>query len=166
MKKILVLIVGLFLWNSAGAQEIVSDFQKKYEKDSEFTIVNITSKMFQLIGAMASNEEMSIIKDLDGLRVLSTDTKTGKHYKNAMSMLNASKYEELMSVEEGKEKVKMFTREKNGTITSLVILTEDGGEFSMIGISGNIDLKRVASLSKTLNIEKLEKLEEVSVSEK
>lgn len=161
MKKLLLVLIGLGVWVSVSAQDFVVDFQKKYEKDAEFTIVNITTKMFQLIGAMASEDEQSIISDLSGLRVLTTEKDSQKHYRNAVSMIDKSDYEELMSVEESNERVRMFTKEKNNLISSLVILTEDGGDFTLIGISGNIDLKKIASLSKTLNIEKLEQLEKV-----
>ncbi|MCD7900300.1 MAG: DUF4252 domain-containing protein [Bacteroides sp.] len=161
MKKVLFLAAGLLLCLSVSAQQFIADFQKKYEKDAEFTIVNITSKMFQLIGSMATTEEQSIIKDLDGLRVITTEKNAEKHYKNAMKMVNSWDYEELMSMEESTEKMRMFTQEKDGLISSLIIVTIDGKEFSLIGISGNIDLKKVASLSKTLNIDKLDKLDEI-----
>lgn len=162
MKKILLLLIGLSVWTFANAQDFVVDFQKKYEKDAEFSIVNITSKMFQLIGAMASEEEQSIISDLSGLRVLTTERDALRHYKNAITMIEKTNYEELISVEEGKEKVRMFTQEKDRMISSLLILTKDENEFTLIGISGNIDLKKIASLSSTLNIEKLGKLEGIS----
>lgn len=161
MKKVLFLLAGLFLCVSMDAQQIIADFQKKYVKEGEFSIVNITSKMFQLIGSMATTEEQKIIKDLDGLRVLSTEKDGDKYYKNALSMIEGSTHEELMSVEDGNEKMRMFTKEKDGWISSLIIVTVDDQEFSMIGITGNIDLQKVASLSKTLNIDKLDKLEEL-----
>lgn len=162
MKKLLIAMVGLLLCVSVNAQQLVADFQKKYEKNANFSVVNITAKMFQLIGSMGTDEEQSVIKDLDGLRVITTEKNAKKHYKNALSMVQAADYEELMNTEEENERMVIYMKEEEEIISSLIILTENMQEFSMIGISGNIDLKKLASLSETLNIKKLNKLESVS----
>lgn len=160
MKKLVFIITTLLLLAAtARGNDIVAEFQKKYEKEAEFTVINISPKMFQLMGAMVDDEEKSIIQDLTGLRMLTSEKNTKKYYNDAMKMLTSSKYEELMSVEDGKDNVRMFTMEKGGIISSLIILIEDDEEFVMIGISGDIDLKKISSLSKTLKIDKLEKID-------
>ncbi|NDV66590.1 DUF4252 domain-containing protein [Bacteroides sp. 224] len=161
MKKILLLLGGLALWTSVCAQDIVADFQQKYEKDASFSCVNITKKMFQLIGAMANTDEQGIINDLDGLRVLNSSQNSQSHYKNALAMMNKSGFEELVSIEEAKEKTQMFTKESKGVISSLVIITENEGEFSMIGIFGKVDLKKISSLANSMNVEGLKALENI-----
>jgi len=161
MKKIGIILIGLMIWGTAGAQEFVSEFQKKHEKDAEFTIVNITSKMFQLIGTMADATEESIISNLDGLRMISSKKNIKKYYKEAASDLARAGHEELMTVESENENIRMYTKDKKGVISSLVIVIENPTEFTLIGISGKIDLKQLASLSKTLNIEHLEKLDSI-----
>jgi len=77
-----------------------------------------------------------------------------------LSKLNASGYEELMTVKEENEEVRFMIREIGGKIAELVMIT--GGEgSSVVSISGDLDLKTIADLSGKMGIEELENLEKV-----
>lgn len=152
------------LVGTMSAQDLVADFLKKFEKETEFSIVNISPKMFELISAMAEDEdneeEVSILKKLTGLKVISAEKNAEKYYKEASRMLVSSDHEELMSVVDGTDNVQMFIKEKKkGVISSLIITIQEPTEFTMIGITGEIDLKQLSTISKTFNIEKLDKVD-------
>lgn len=163
MKKIALLLLGIFLVNAVSAQDLISNFQKKHEKDAEFTIVNITPKMFEMISMMSEdNEEVGIIKSLTGLKVISSTKNPDKYFQDASKMLIASDHEELMSVIDSEDNIQMYIKEKKkGIISSLIITIAEPTEFTMIGITGDIDLKQISKLSKTFNIEQLEKIDSI-----
>lgn len=162
MKKIALLLLGCVLTCTLSAQDVVSNFQKKHEKDAAFTIVNITPKMFEMISMMSDDEEVGIIQSLTGLKVISSTVTPDKYFQDATKMLLSSDHEELMSVIDNGENIHMYIKEKKkGIISSLVIAIGEPTEFTMIGITGDIDLKQISKLSKTFNIEQLEKIDSI-----
>lgn len=163
MKKYVVLFMLLCAGMVVMAQDIVSDFQKKTGNVDDFTLVNISSKMFQMMAGAADTDTQRVIKDLTGLKILTTEKDMAKNYAVALEMLtNQGKtYEELMSVKDKSENVKMFTRETNGVIKELVILVGGKTDFVLMGFSGKIDLKQIAKLSKSVNVDGLEYLEKM-----
>jgi len=157
MKKTGFLFVLCMLCTFAGAQEIVSDFQQKYEKDTEFTLINVSAKMFEMIATTMDVEKDHIIRNLTGFRMISTKDKTQELFKDALKSVESSKHEELVVIQKKDENMRIYTREEKGVITSLVILICNN-EFTMIGLTGKIDLKQLVSLSKTLNINQLDNI--------
>lgn len=163
MKKFVVLLVVLCAAMSVMAQDVVSDFQKKYGNGEEFTNINISAKMFQMMASVAEPETEEIVKNLTGMKVLTAEKDMAKYYQDAVAFVNrsGSGYEELMSVQEKDEDVRMFTKESKGVITELIIIVGGKKDFVLMGITGKIDLKQMAKLSKSMNINGMEYLNRV-----
>lgn len=164
MKKIALLLLGFVLVGTLSAQDLISNFQKKHEKEAEFSIVNITPKMFEMISMMSddNDDEAGFIKNLTGLKLISSKKTPDKYFQDATKMLLASDHEELMSVIDKEDNIHMYVKEKKkGVISSLIIAIAEPAEFTLIGITGDIDLKQISKLSKTLNIEHLEKVDSI-----
>ena len=67
--------IGLFLIGtcSVQAQDLVSDFLAKTKENKVFTQVNISSRMFQMISEITDAETESIIRNLTGMKMLTTE---------------------------------------------------------------------------------------------
>lgn len=163
MKKYIVLFIALFAGMTVTAQDIISDFQKKSGNTDNFTLVNISSKMFQLMASAADEDTQQLIKNLTSLKILTTEKDMAKNYAAALGMLTnqGNTYEELISVQDKDKHVKMFTREANGVIRELVILVKRETDFVLMGFTGKIDLKQIAKLSKSVKVDGLEHLEKI-----
>lgn len=162
MKKLIILMLLCFcgLWSSA--QSMVEDFYNNYGEDVKFTVVNVSAKMFGLIADMTDPETESIIKDLTGFRLLKTEEDAALYHREALLWVkDAGKgYEELMRVQEQqKEDVAIYIREVKGIIVELIVLVNDGREFVLMGFTGNIDLKKISQLSKSIHVSGIEYLE-------
>ena len=70
-------------------------------------------------------------------------------------------YEELMTVKEEAEKVEMYIRENNGSVSELVILVAGEDEFVLMNFTGKIDLKKIAQLTQVVPVEGMEYLDKV-----
>ncbi len=165
--KYLSILFALFLTTgittSAVAQEdAISKYFSKYVDDERFTVVYISGKMFSMINKMEldlDDEEaqavMSVVKDLKGLRILTTDTDGAKFYKEALQTINTKGYETLLEVREGKQQnVKFLVKDSNGGSVLNELLLLVGGEdeeFVMLSFMGNIDLSQVGKLSKAFD---------------
>ena len=169
MKKLFLLPLFLLAAFSTFAQnDAIARFFKKYEDDERFTVVYISPKMFQMIAKIETSDPdwekaRSVIADLGGLRVLTADSVSNglEMYKDALSRVPQNEYEELLTVRDGDEHVRFWIKETNNTINELLLLVGEPGEFTMLSFTGKIDLNKIASLSKSLDVEGMNHLEKV-----
>ncbi|MBL3658008.1 DUF4252 domain-containing protein [Fulvivirga sediminis] len=168
-RSILVLSIGVLLSFSAQGQDAISKFFSKYENDEEFTQVSVNSRMFELFTnlEMESKEDqevMNAISKLKGIRILAKeDAKDGKKlYKEAFQLLPKEEYGELMSVRDGSTDLKFLIKESGGKINELLMISGGEKEFFILSLFGEIDLKQIAKISKSMDIQGLEGLEKLN----
>jgi hypothetical protein len=170
MKKLCFLILCIFLIFPAMAQEdAISKFFGKYEGREDFTTIYITSRMFGLIAQIPESEDeedvMNIIRKLKGLKIITTDEYTGKNqlYQEALKILPKEGYDDLMVIKEGNEQIKFLISEKDGKINEFLMLIGGDDNFFLMSMVGDLNLKDISRLSKTMDIEgfnHLDKLKE------
>lgn len=166
MKSIFSLAIALLISLSASAQtDAIERFFKDYQEDPNFTVVYVSPKMFQMVSkatdGSTDQELASIVKDLKGLRILTTKNDPDKIYKEANKRLNIKEYEELVTVRDKDSNVRFVTKEANGSIQELLLLVGGKTEFVMMSFVGNIDLTKISKLAKKLDIGGAEHLEKV-----
>jgi len=170
MKKLMIGAVMMVLSVAANAQgEAISKFIAKYQDDETFTQVKVSQKMFGLFTNMdvdkpEDKQILDAISKIQGLRVLAKhETRDSRAlYKEALSAIPANSYEELMSVREKDKDMKFYIKELSaGKIGELVMVMGGNDEFMLLSLFGEIDLKKISSIGKKMNIEGLDKLERI-----
>lgn len=155
---------------SASAQngDAISRFFSQYTDDERFTVVYISPKMFQMVSKIETSdpdwEKMrDVVKDLGGLRVLTADSITNgtQLYREALAKIPTGEYSELLTVRDGKENVRIWIKDSGNVIHELLLLVGAPDEFVMLSFTGKIDLDKISTLAKTLDIEGAEHLEKV-----
>ena len=167
MKSIFSLAIALLISMAASAQsDAIERFFQDYQEDPNFTVVYVSPKMFQMISKVTDGSEdkelSSIVKDLKGLRILTSKVNPSKVYTEANKRLNIKEYEELVTVRDKDSNVRFVTKEANGMINELLLLVGGKEEFVMMSFVGNIDLSKIARLAKKLNIDGAEHLEKIN----
>lgn len=171
MKKYLVL-AALFLFPLflQAQNKAITQLFDKYSGKEGFSTVVITKNMFQLFANVESTENddfLKTVKNLDFIKILTTeggvDGKT--FYKEVLSAIPEKDYKELMVIQESDEQVKFLTLEKDGVIRELVMVTGGASESSLIWISGIIDMKTIAKIAQSVNIEGMENLDKAGKKE-
>lgn len=167
MKSIFSMALALCLSLTTSAQaDAIERFFKDYQENNNFTVVYVSPKMFQMVSkATDGNEDKelsSMVKDLKGLRIMTTKLNPDKIYKEANKRLNIKEYEELVTVKDKDSNVRFVTKESNGLISELLLLVGGKDEFVMMSFVGNIDLNKIAKLAKKLNIDGAEHLDKVN----
>jgi len=168
MKKqlILVLILSALAIPMQAQTSPVDDLFEKYDGKEGFTSVYISSKMFSLLSKIDSNDEefRNLVTRINGIRILSIDSAENTARLNfateLMPKLRRNGFEELMTVKEEDDNVFFMIREVGDRIAELVMVTGGRGS-TVVSIRGNLDLKTIASLSKSVGIDELEGLENV-----
>ena len=165
----LVMLVPLGLSAQNAAVDKLFD---KYSGQEGFSTVYISSYMFDMFRNMEnkrqgeSDEEFNnLISKLKGIKIISQED-PGMNgvdfYAEISKELPSGQFRELMVIKEGKQTVKFLAREINGKITELLMISGGAGENALISITGDIDLRTISSLSRSMHIEGLENLDELN----
>jgi len=166
MKKLVFVITLLSITSLAFGQQVVTKYMDKYEGDETFTKVSVSSKMFSLFSEMEGSEEdeqlfYDITSKLKGMKVVASEKVSNPKalYDGAISDVNKAGFEELMTVKDAEENVKISIREKGGVIEELIMVAGGKEKFAMVSIYGEIDLKQISKLASLMRVNQLKYLE-------
>jgi len=167
------LIAFLGMSVSAQSQDAISKYFEKHMDDENFTVVYISAKMFQLLGKLEIDElddgetqaVLEVVKDMRGLRVLTTDVNAKQMYDEAKATINTKGYEVLMTVRDEGDDVQFLIKDSGDMeiINELLLLVGSEEEFVMVSFVGMISLDKISKLANVLDVEgaeHLDKLEE------
>jgi hypothetical protein len=170
MKKVMLGVVMMVLLSvAAQAQnDVIAKFFNKYDGDESFSKVSISGKMFSMMANIDGNTEdekamISAISKIKGLKILKKDDARNSRelYKEALSMVPAGQFEELMTVRDKDKDMKFFTKESGGKISELVMVLGGNEEFLVMSLFGEIDLKEMGKIGKSVNIDGLQNLDKM-----
>ena len=168
MKKIFLSIASLCLTLILQAQSNpVDEMFNKYSEKQGFTVVSISSKMFSLFANkdVENKDADDIMAKLKSIKILSVEDSllniNLNFYTELSRKLNLSVYEELMVVKEGPDITKFLIRQTGNTISELLVITGGPGGNSLISIKGELNLKNISELSKSLDMQELKGLDKI-----
>lgn len=168
MKKLFLLCSVICLTMMVKAQSgAVDEMFSKYSEKPGFTVVTISSKMFSLF-ASKDNENKdadNVINKLKSIKILSVEdsllNKNLNFYTELSKKLDLSVYEELMVVKEGPDITKFLIKQTGNIITELLVVTGGPSGNSLISIKGELNLKNISDLSKSIDIQELKGLDKI-----
>jgi hypothetical protein len=171
MKKLFLFITALSMSLISLAQSNpVEDMFDKYSEKDGFSVVTISSKMFSMFANLdEENKENknadNVVNRLKSIRILSVEDSTLNlnlnFYTELGKKLDLSVYEELMVVKGGRDITKFLIRQKGEIITELLVITGGPGGNSLISIKGDLNLKNISDISKSVGIQELEGLDNI-----
>jgi hypothetical protein len=170
MKKLffLLFVALTSLTNLSAQDDAITRYFSKYMEDDRFTVVYISPKMFDLVSKISTNDPdwektREVVRDLKGLRVLVADSIPNgmQLYNEAMKTIPVREYEELITVRDKGENVRIMTKESGGIISELLLLVGEKNQFVMLSFAGKIDLDKISRLAQTLDVEGADQLEKI-----
>ncbi|MFT5185493.1 MAG: hypothetical protein ACI84C_002639 [Flavobacteriales bacterium] len=158
----------VFVLGALAQSDVIDKYFSVYNESDDFTKVSISSKMFELFTNVEADdpdqtEVISAISKLTGMRMLvnSSSSEDGlAKYKKALKS-TGNEYEVLMTVDDKDDDITFYVKEKNGIIQELVMIGNGGGEFFILSLLGDIDLKQINKLAKSLQMDGMEHLEKL-----
>lgn len=167
-KGIVTLILILISLNTIAQKNPVDKLFEKYAGKDGFTTILISSKMFSLFSDMeAGDDEFNkMISNIESIKILTIDDESLldpdiNFYDEIMAELSTKEYEELMVVTEKDQNVKFLVKEEGDKIVELLLVVGGKRNNALISIRGIIDLKNISKLSKSMNVQGLDKLEKI-----
>ncbi len=177
MKKLVLALIIVLVpaWVVAQNSAIDHVFEKYSGKDG-FVSIQISKGLLKLAAGLDEDGETDkLLKSIDGIKILAVEDEelnAGLNFYNeVMSSMKTDNYEELMTVNSSDADIIFLAKKKGDRISEFILLVGGDDDNALIYISGNILLKDISKLSKSLNIEgsgleKLEMLDDADFHEK
>lgn len=160
----------IFAQNSAALS-----LYDKYGGKEGYTTVSISKELFSMFAEMETDdpdmlEVKQMMDELDGIKVLMYEAEDASDaelasFKSEVAKIQVQGYTELMVVKEKGEEVKFLSMKKGDKIGELLLLINGEKEAGFVTITGLIDMKTVGKLSKAMNFEGMDKLDELNKEE-
>lgn len=169
MNRIVTLALTLFLAVGAMAQgEVVTKYFDRFGGNEDFVKASISAKMFSLFteleaGSEEEKEFLKAVSKLKGMKVLFGDSvaNSAKLYKEGVSDVNKAGFEELMTVLDAEENFHFAIKEKGGIISELILVSGGKKGFAVMSLYGEIDLKNISKIARSMRVQGLDQLEKI-----
>ncbi len=158
-----IITITLFLLLSLGAfAQSGRSFYQKYSDEPGVSAVYISPAMFRMMGSIpgipAGDDEVDlapIIRSLKGMYIINSENASlnSKLSKEITKALNSGNYELMMEAKEDGEKVHIYTAGSDATVTSFILVSDEGNEFTVIWLDGEMPREQMENLlSDTIEI--------------
>ena len=161
MKRIITITLLLLAGMGAFAQSGKS-FYQKYSDEPGVSAVYISPAMFRMMGSIpeitAGDNEVNrapIIRSLKGMYIINSENVSlnSKLSKEVTRALNSGNYELMMEAKEDGEKVQIYTAGDDVTVTSFILVSDEGNELTLIWLDGEMPREQMENLlSDTIEI--------------
>ena len=154
MKKLSIILLMLCLSISALAQN-GRQLYEKYSDRPGMQAVYISPAMFRMMGKIPDVEFQSdkvnfssLVKSMTGFYILeSGDKATGAELKAEVNKyIKSGHYELLMESKDNGEVVRMYTAGSEETVTSFIMLADEGEDVSFISFDGKMNRQEFENL--------------------
>ncbi len=155
MKKMILSLSALLLTTGfAFAQNTsLTDFVNKYKEQDGFTYALLNKELFEVtIKADVRDKDWQkahrVIKEIGHLTILVADSTDNalELYTEAKSLVVTSEYDELMSVKDGRDRVRLWAKSDDSMLEDVILLVSSEREFVLINLQGNVDLSNINEL--------------------
>jgi hypothetical protein len=150
------------------AQSPADDLFEKYSGKDGITSVTISQSMFDLFASLETEADEAglaeLVKKLTGIKILTVDAGSPQKinfHQEILKSAGAKSYEEVMVVKKQDQDIIFMIKKSGDVISELLMFTQGEADNAMISIQGDIDLKTISKLSRSMNIGGFENLEEL-----
>jgi hypothetical protein len=159
MKKIIVFAALLLGSIFASAQDGRQIYQK-YSDEPNVSAVYVSPAMFRLIGKLpdmqAGDGDVNltpVVQALTGLYIISSENPdlNVRIAKDVRKFIEKGTFELLMEAKEDGEKMTMYTAGDDNTVTSFIMLADEGTEVTFICLDGKLDRTKLEEIMSEKN---------------
>jgi hypothetical protein len=176
MKKLGVLLVVVLMAimpSVTKAQSAIDNLYEKYAGKDGFTSINVSPEMFNMMSGFSMNDSsqkaiaaQNAIKQIKSLKMLvyepKDSTKALDFYRVIQRMVPTTGFKDLMSINSEGSNLKFLARQDpNGKIRELLMIVKGNHETMIMSLTGLIDMKTIAEISKSMHIQGMSDLKKL-----
>ncbi|MEE4197372.1 MAG: DUF4252 domain-containing protein [Bacteroidales bacterium] len=157
MKRISIIITFIALPFLVNAQDFVDQLIEKYQGKSGFTTVVIHKNLFEFAAAIEDDEDLQKMKGMiDNIRIIALEDELNPEkvnfYEEIIGQVDKKSYQQLMSVKETDHDVIFYAKYAGKDIEEILLIAGGNHENAVISIKGKLNLKEMASLSRSVHM--------------
>ena len=137
---------------------------EKYSNKSGFYYLNLETNMLSTIekkGGAKSDSEIVYMKMLTFKESEDVKKEASKVYGEFLKVFDKDVYKGLVDVNSAGEKVDMMVKKEDGKVSEIIIVIFDKTETMLVSVSGNFDLKNLATFKQIENCKRLGSLKQL-----
>lgn len=164
MKKTVLLSLALTISSALFANDFVKQFMEQFaEEKRPLSNVNIGKSMLDKMAANTADEQLKkTFSELNSISIVSSDNKKdSRHYfRKAHELIKEAflDFEEMVSLNEHDSKISVWMKKEDEKRSHLILLSlDEESKFTLITVSGIIDLQSISKLSGALKEEPLKR---------
>lgn len=132
-----------------AAQELsYSDFFDRYEGREQFRTVVLGRKMMEMMSEGTKDREMRrTLAGIEHIKVISSALYDEEFVADARTVVSSSNYKLISSVSESGREVSFYLLSSKSGKNRLLMLSFGGGEWVVMGIYGQFDVRNISRLT-------------------
>ncbi|HLF33408.1 MAG TPA: DUF4252 domain-containing protein [Cyclobacteriaceae bacterium] len=161
MKQLLgvLFFAGLSL-QGLGQSNALLEFHNKYKDYGDYFSFRIEGGLLKALSRIETDDPeagdfLEMISKIDAIDIHSIHVKESdfgeSDFREITRKIKKEKFEDLITVVGEDKKINFLVRESGGKITDLLLIINHPEEFTLLNISGEIDLSTISKLSKCMD---------------
>jgi len=136
---------------------------EKYQKMDGFSQIIFPPKFVMKFITDENADQRDVIENMDDIRILfynnkKDDNKSQQYFKKVNKRLTEEGFEDMLIIHEKNTKIVIKIKMKNDKVRELIALSNSEDNFSMLMISGKVDLNKISKVAKDLDLTSLQDL--------
>lgn len=167
MKRFSLLLLS-FAWTSFSIfaqNNTLTGFIEEHKNDKGFTYAFLSKDLFEVATQTEIQEKdwkklHNVVKNIGSLQILAADSTPNAVplYKEVRSLIPDEEFDELLTVRDGRDNVRIWVKEADAVVTDLILLVGSVEEFVLVCFAGNLELGNLSELAALFEAEELEQL--------
>jgi len=166
MKRIVLLAAAFLMVFSSYANDPIKELMSKYKGEKGITTINISNGLLFLLSCVDNDDELDkMSKNLDGIRII-VDESRGEKVRftdELKEYIAKGGYEEMITVNEEDEKVRILIKHNKEKIQEMLILVDSDDENVLVQMTGDFKLSDLGDISGDIHIHGMEHVKDIDL---
>lgn len=167
MKHFFLLLSAILLSAHAvfSQTSAFNGFIEQHKNDRAFTYAFLSKDLFEVVAGTEVKDKdwkqlHNMVKNIGSLSILAADSiQNGLAlYKEVLALVPKDEFDELLTVRDGSDHVRIWVKSDDDAISDLVLLVGSQDEFVLVCFAGNLELGNISELAKLFEAEEAEQL--------
>lgn len=137
---------------------------EKYHEEDGFSQIIFPPQFVMKFISDEKTDQRDVIDNMDDIRILfyndkNNENKSREYFNKIKKRLSQEGFEDMLVINEKNTKVLIKIKSKNDKVRELVALSNSDDNFSMLMLSGKVDLNKISKVAKDLDLTNIQDLD-------
>jgi hypothetical protein len=154
MKKILLTLLIALPMFGISQSNCIENFYSKYKDHEGITAFTLSGNLIQFAASFEEDENKKVMEKISQVRILVMDEVNlvpRNDFNGLLKSLKKDAFDELMLIKEEGTDIEIYIREKGNTISDVILMVYNEGEFIMLSVEGAFNYSDLNDLNLDFN---------------